>query len=69
MSSWPAIPTSLPRPTPLGSDIKTRGYSAKKYRFGFNGKELDGEAEADTYDFGVSIYDAKSGKLAGGGYL
>ena len=62
MSSWPAIPTSLPQPTPFGSGINTRGYSAGKYRFGFNGKEEDGETVADAYEFGARIYDARLGR-------
>ena len=62
MSCWPAIPTSLPWPTPFGSGVKSRGYSAGKYRFGFNGKEEDGETAADAYDFGARIYDARLGR-------
>ena len=62
MSYCPSIPTSLPRPTPFGSGINSRGYSAGKYRFGFNGKEEDGETAADAYDFGARIYDARLGR-------
>lgn len=62
MSSCPAISTSLSRPTPFGSGINSRGYSAGKYRFGFNGKEEDGETVADAYDFGARIYDARLGR-------
>jgi RHS repeat-associated protein len=42
--------------------MKTRGYSATVYRYGFNGKELDGETTADAYDFGARIYDARLGR-------
>ena len=56
------ITTRLLKSTPFGSDIKTRGYSAGKYRFGFNGKEEDGETVADAYDFGARIYDARLGR-------
>ncbi len=55
------ITTRISDPTPFGSDIKTREFSAIKYRFGFNGKELDGETATDVYDFGARLYDARLG--------
>jgi RHS repeat-associated protein len=42
--------------------MKNRGYSGGNYRYGFNGKELDGETAADAYDFGARIYDARLGR-------
>jgi RHS repeat-associated protein len=48
--------------TSFGSGMKTRGYSPAVYRYGFNGKELDGETVADAYDFGARIYDARLGR-------
>jgi RHS repeat-associated protein len=42
--------------------MKNRSFSAANYRFGFNGKEQDGETAADAYDFGARIYDARLGR-------
>ena len=33
-----------------------------KYRYGFNGKEKDGEIAKDNYDFGARIYDGRIGR-------
>ncbi len=51
----------MPRSTPFGSDIKSRGYSAEKYRFGFNNQEKDGEL-GDAYAFEYRIHDARLGR-------
>jgi RHS repeat-associated protein len=42
--------------------MKNRSFSAANYRFGFNGKEQDGETASDAYDFGARIYDARLGR-------
>lgn len=40
-----------------------RNYSnGTDYRYGFNGKEKDGETAVDDYDFGARIYDGRIGR-------
>lgn len=41
-----------------------RTFSSDKYRFGFNGKELDNEIQGNgnSYDFGARIYDSRLGR-------
>ncbi len=56
------ITTRLLKSNPFGSDVNTRGYSAGKYRFGFNGQEKAAETVSDAYDFGARIYDARLGR-------
>ncbi len=56
------ITTRLLKSTPFGSDIKTREFSAKKYRFGFNNQEKDGEL-GETYAFEYRIHDARLGRF------
>jgi len=52
-----------PAPYPFGSSINTRSFSAGSgFRFGFNGKEKQGEIGVDGYDFGARIYDGRIGK-------
>ena len=60
----PILP-SKPRPksNTFGSSIKSRSYSAGSgFRFGFNGKEKQGEISGDNFDFGARIYDGRIGK-------
>ncbi len=52
----------LNKSTPFGSDIKTRGFTAQKYRFGFNNQEKDGEL-GETYAFEYRIHDARLGRF------
>ena len=41
-----------------------RKYSARSgYRYGFNGKELDRDAGAAVYDYGMRIYDGRLGRF------
>ena len=47
----------------FGSSLKTRSYSAGNgFRFGFNGKEKQGEFDNDDYDFGARFYDGRLGR-------
>jgi RHS repeat-associated protein len=46
---------------PFGAPMAGRGYSSETYRFGFNGKELD--LEAQTQDYGFRIYDPRLGRF------
>jgi RHS repeat-associated protein len=51
----------------FGSSIKEMSYSSdtsNKYRYGFNGMELDNETsvEGGHYDFGARIYDSRIGR-------
>jgi len=59
------ISTSKPRPksNPFGSSLNTRSFSAGSgFRFGFNGKENQGELSDDDYDYGARIYDGRLGR-------
>ncbi len=57
------IPKTPPQSNPFGSLIKSRSYSAGSgFRFGFNGKEKEGEFSGDAYDFGARIYDGRLGR-------
>ncbi len=48
---------------PFGSSLNTRSFSAGRgFRFGFNGKENQGELSVDGYDFGARIYDGRLGR-------
>ena len=43
--------------------MSSRSFSIQtKYRYGFNGKELDSDIGIDNYDFGARIYDARIGR-------
>ena len=55
----------MPRPTPFGSEIKTRGFSVQKYRFGFNNKEKDNEVigEENFQDYGFRFYNTRLGRF------
>ena len=59
------ITTRLLKSTPFGSDIKSRGYSAEKYRFGFNGKEKDDveQGSGNNHNYGMRIYDPRLGRF------
>ncbi|MFM6952426.1 MAG: RHS repeat domain-containing protein, partial [Bacteroidota bacterium] len=46
---------------PFGSPINGQSYSSSEYRFGFNGKENDGESE--TQDYGMRINDCRLGRF------
>ena len=47
----------------FGSGVKERTASfIKKYHFGFNDKENNGDISNDNYDFGARIYDARLGR-------
>jgi RHS repeat-associated protein len=48
---------------PFGWEIPTLSYSAKKYRFGFNGKEDDREWHAQ--DYGFRLYTPREGRFIG----
>jgi RHS repeat-associated protein len=49
---------------PFGAPIAGRGYSSEAYRFGFNGKEVDGEVngEGNSIDFGARMLDTRLGR-------
>jgi hypothetical protein len=50
---------------PFGIGVPGRQFSAGTgYRYGFNGKENDGETkgEGNSYDFGDRIYDPRIGR-------
>jgi RHS repeat-associated protein len=49
---------------PFGSSLPTRSWSdaSRAYRYGFNGKEKDGETANDAYDFGARTYDGRLGR-------
>ncbi len=50
-------------PYPFGSSLNTRSYSAGSgFRFGFNGKEQQGDIGGYDYDFGARIYEGRLGK-------
>ncbi len=53
--------TSISDYYPFGAPIQGRGYSTEAYRFGFNGKENDGESE--TQDYGMRINDCRLGRF------
>jgi len=58
-------PKYRPKSNPFGSSINTRIYSAGSgFRFGFNGKEKQGEIDIDDYDFGARIYDGRLGRFS-----
>jgi RHS repeat-associated protein len=48
---------------PFGWEIPTLSYTAKKYRFGFNGKEDDREWHAQ--DYGFRLYTSREGRFIG----
>ena len=47
---------------PFGSDIKTRGYSEQKYRFGFNTQEKEPELGKGVTSAEFWVYDGKLGR-------
>ncbi len=56
-------PKYRPNDYPFGSSLNTRSFSAGSgFRFGFNGKENQGELSVDGYDFGARIYDGRLGR-------
>jgi RHS repeat-associated protein len=48
---------------PFGMAMVGRTYNSDKYRYAFNGKELDKDISEDDYDYGMRIYDAKLGRF------
>jgi len=51
---------------PFGSIMPGMNHNANKYRFGFNGKEMDNEWQGATgasYDYGFRIYDPRIAKF------
>jgi RHS repeat-associated protein len=50
---------------PFGMQMPGRGFSSSKYRYGFNGKENDGEikGEGNQQDYGFRIYDPRVGRF------
>ncbi len=49
---------------PFGMGMPNRKFSTDKYRYGFNGKEVDGETSSTTtYDYGFRIYNPALGKF------
>ncbi len=51
---------------PFGIIMPNRDFSAKSYRYGFNGKERDDEGlggGGSTYDYGFRIYNAQIGRF------
>ncbi|MEI6947350.1 RHS repeat-associated core domain-containing protein [Paraflavisolibacter sp. H34] len=47
--------------SPFGSPMEGRSYNKDKYRYGYNGKENDGETGAQ--DYGMRIYDPRLGRF------
>jgi RHS repeat-associated protein len=49
---------------PFGMAMTSRTWQAGTYRYGFNGKEADGEwnGEGNSYDFGARVYDGRLGR-------
>ena len=48
---------------PFGSSLNTRSFSAGSgFRFGFNGKEKQGDIGGYDYDFGARFYDGRLGR-------
>jgi RHS repeat-associated protein len=49
---------------PFGIAMSGRTWQGGSYRYGFNGKEADGEwnGEGNTYDFGARVYDGRLGR-------
>ncbi|MBC7388113.1 MAG: hypothetical protein H7329_02785 [Opitutaceae bacterium] len=60
---WEAEVVSANDYYPFGMGMPGRGYNAGSYRYGFNGKENDGEiyGEGNTYNFGARIQDPRLG--------
>ncbi len=57
------LPKYRPYYYPFGSSLNIRSFSAGSgFRFGFNGKEKQGEFSGDDYDFGARIYHGRSGR-------
>ncbi len=61
------MPTPTPKfrinDYPFGRSLNTRGFSAGSgFRFGFNGKEQQGDIGGYDYDFGARIYEGRLGK-------
>jgi RHS repeat-associated protein len=48
---------------PFGSAMQTRTFSAVRYRFGFNGKEKDGEVFEGSLAFEARIFDCRLGRF------
>ena len=50
---------------PFGMLVPSRHGSSDSYRYGFNGKEKDDEikGEGNSYDYGMRMYDPRSGKF------
>lgn len=42
--------------------MEGRKFESKEYRFGFNGKEKDGDAASEHYDFGARLYNPTLGR-------
>ena len=48
---------------PFGMQMPGRGYNAGSYRYGFNGKEKDGDMDGNNYDYGFRIYNPGLGRF------
>jgi RHS repeat-associated protein len=50
---------------PGGMQMPGRGFTAASttYRYGFNGKEKDPNMTSEDYDYGMRIYDARTGRF------
>ena len=61
MPTHPSTPR--PKSNTFGSSINTRSFSVGSgFRFGFNGKEKQGEIDNNDYDFGARVYDGRLGR-------
>ncbi|MCU0434637.1 MAG: hypothetical protein MUC87_14375 [Bacteroidia bacterium] len=50
----------------FGAPLAGRTFSSPSYKYGFNGKEKDGEmygSDGSSYDFGARMYDARVGRF------
>src|SRR6185295_18856973 len=51
--------------TAFGAPMNERTFSSNKYRYGFNGKEMDDEVKGagNSQDYGMRIYDKRLGRF------
>ncbi|MEZ4775861.1 MAG: RHS repeat-associated core domain-containing protein [Bacteroidia bacterium] len=64
IASYAAEVLSVSDYYPFGAPMPGRSLNLGDYRFGFNGKESDGEISGDgnSYDFGARVYDSRIGR-------